>query len=52
VDAPCSAPTSIRQRSIKVAFYLNQAWAYDLEELGARTRQIEKWMRLVQLRQA
>lgn len=42
VEAPRSAPTSIRQRSMKVGFYFQCALAYDLEGLGAGTRQNEK----------
>jgi len=49
VDAPCSDPTSIRQRTMKVGLYFQWALAYDLEGLGAGTGQHEKWKKLVQL---
>ncbi|WP_230500402.1 hypothetical protein [Sutcliffiella rhizosphaerae] len=50
--APWSAPTSIRRGGKKVALYLLDELAYDLEGLGAGARQSEKRQRLGQLRQA
>ncbi|MFF2877173.1 hypothetical protein ACFVR2_12730, partial [Gottfriedia sp. NPDC057991] len=46
------APTSKRQRPVKVGFYLYWTLAYDLEGLTPGTRQHEMWKAFAQPRQA